>query len=96
MAVGLVFQETIVWLGALYIVKKPLPIDCLPIRDIEYRRCDTPFFDLTGLGVPLRASLYTPDLVTAESFFPLRTIRSFERGPPGPVHFYEEIRCGND
>ena len=69
LTVCLVIQETIVWLDALYIAKKPLAIVCYPIGDIDYRRRAIPLFDPTGLGLPLRVSLYPSDLFTAESFF---------------------------
>ena len=76
------FHETIVWLDALYIAKKPLPVVFLPLRDIEYRRCATPFFDSSGLGLPLRAILYPPGLFTAKSFCLVEQLIELNKGRP--------------
>ena len=75
-------SETIVWLDVLYIVKSPLSIVCLPLQNVEYRKCGVPFRDPTGLGMPLRASLYPPDMFTSESFCLVEQLINLNVGRP--------------
>ena len=76
------FDATILWLDALYIVKKPLTIVCIPLVDVEYRRPSTPFYDPTGLGLPLRASLNPPDLFSPKSFRLVEQLLALDLGRP--------------
>lgn len=85
MTVGIVFEETILWLDVLYIVKRPLSIVCLPLSDIEYRKCTLPFTDPVGLGIPARSNLYPPDLFGPKSFCLFAQMAELKIGPP--------IRC---
>ena len=66
----------------LYIVKKPLSIVCLPLHEIEYRKCTTPFIDPSGLGLPLRASLDLPGLFSSKSFCLVEQIIALRLGHP--------------
>ena len=68
LTVGLVCSDTIFWVDVLYIVKSPLSIVCLPLQNVEFRKCGVPFHDPSGLGLPLRASLSPPAMFTSKSF----------------------------
>ena len=90
LTIGLVFETSLVWMDALYIVKKPFSIVCVPLLDIEYRKCLTPFTDPTGLGLPMRASLSPPDLFGAKSFCLIEQIMTLGLGHPGRCVFLKK------
>ena len=63
---------------------------CVPLADIEYRKCNTPFFDPSGRGLPLRSCLYPPDLFTAKSFCLVEQLIELNMGHPDRCVFMKK------
>ena len=90
MTVGLECPGTIVWVDVLYMLKSPVSIACLPTQKAEYRRCEVPFRDPPGLGLPLRASLFPPDLFGAKSFCLVDQLIDLNVGRPSQCVFMKK------
>ena len=90
MTAGFVFDESIMWVDILLLVKKPISVSCAPLRGIEYRKCIFPFTGPSGKGIPLRSSLDHPLLFTAESFCLIQKLTDGDLGRPNRCIFLDK------
>ena len=79
---GMVPRGTIWRVGIIYIVKRPMSLICLPLHDSQYRETKLPFPDPSGIGLPIRASLYPPDLFSKKSFCLFEQLMGLDFGHP--------------